>query len=214
MSVELNPRSVLALAPHPDDVELGMGGTISKLVENGSDIRVLVFSLADKSLPPGFSPDDIKAECLAALGKLGIKEGCVRFLNYPVREFSSYRQEILEDLVDLSRSYGPDLVFCPSLNDIHQDHGVIASESLRAFKKTTVLGYELPWNCKKFDSSLSISLEERHIDAKEASLQCYRSQAARPYFDKGLLKNHSRMRATVVGLEYAESFELIRMVLR
>jgi LmbE family N-acetylglucosaminyl deacetylase len=214
MSIKFSPNSVLALAPHPDDIELGLGGTINKLIENGSEVNAVIFSLADKSLPAGFSIADIRAECVAALESLGLDKSRVNFYDFPVREFDSHRQEILEKLVQLSIQLKPEVVFCPSLNDTHQDHSVIANECVRAFRKTTVLGYELPWNTKQFDSSLSVSLQEHHIEAKEKSLGFYLSQQGRAYFESGLIKNHSRMRATVAGLEYVESFELIRMVLK
>jgi LmbE family N-acetylglucosaminyl deacetylase len=214
MTIIFRPLSALALAPHPDDIELGMGGTISKLVEDGCHVVVVVFSSAEKSLPEGFTKENIKDECRSALESLGVERKEIYFEDFPVREFDKYRQEILELLVGLSRKYLPDVVFCPSLNDSHQDHHVLANESVRAFRKTTVLGYELPWNTKLFDSSLSIGLETRHMDAKEKSLEFYHSQRGRPYFESGLLRNHARMRATVAGLDFVESFELIRMLLR
>lgn len=213
MTINFTPKTVLALAPHPDDIELGMGGTLSKLIESGSLVTAVIFSTVDKSLPAGFSGNDIKKEAHEALQCLGVKENEIIFKNYPVREFEYHRQAILEDLVQFSKDLNPEVVFCPSLSDTHQDHNVIASESVRAFRKTTVLGYELPWNTRNFDTSLNVCLDERHLAAKENSLLCYRSQQTRPYFAPGLLKNHSRVRAIVSGVEYAESFELIRMLL-
>ena len=47
MSIQFNPDVVLALAPHPDDIELGMGGTVKKLTENGTQVITLIFSLAE-----------------------------------------------------------------------------------------------------------------------------------------------------------------------
>ncbi len=214
MSIQFNPDVVLALAPHPDDIELGMGGTVKKLTENGTQVITLIFSLAEASLPSGFSKEDIKNECSAALQHLGVQDRDIHFLDFPVRRFSSFRQEVLEELIRFSRNINLDVVFCPSIHDTHQDHNVVASEAVRAFRKTTVLGYELPWNTKQFDSSLNISLESHHLMAKEESLRFYKSQANRPYFEPGLLRNHARMRATVAGVEYVEAFELIRMLLR
>lgn len=214
MTIHFDPEVVLALAPHPDDIELGMGATVKKLTDNGTQVIALVFSLAEASLPSGFAKEDIKNECLSALQHLGVQDSNIHFLDFPVRKFSSFRQEILEELITFSKAINPDVVFCPSIHDTHQDHNVIANEAVRAFRKTTVLGYELPWNTKQFDSSLSISLEDHHLVAKEESLCFYKSQANRPYFEPGLLRNHARMRATVAGVEYVEAFEMIRMLLR
>jgi LmbE family N-acetylglucosaminyl deacetylase len=214
MTIDLRPQRVLALAPHPDDIELGMGGTIAMLIERGCDVHIEVFSLAEASLPLGYSKCDIQNECVCSLVSLGVSEQNIQFHDFPVRRFDENRQDILEGLIRSGQNLNPDIIFCPSLSDTHQDHSVVANESVRAFRKKTVLGYELPWNTKNFDSSLTVSLTEQHIDAKESALTKYKSQLGRPYFEPGLLKNHSRIRATVAGLEYAESFEMIRMVFK
>ena len=54
----------------------------------------------------------------------------------------------------------------PTIGDIHQDHHTIAAEGLRAFKRTTILGYEIPWNQFSFAKQAYVVLEERHLDAK------------------------------------------------
>ena len=49
------PGRVLVLAPHTDDGEFGCGGTMARLVEAGSDVRYVAFSIATRSLPEGFA---------------------------------------------------------------------------------------------------------------------------------------------------------------
>ena len=83
--------------------------------------------------------------------------------NYQVRKLNYARQEILEDLIRHRNDIFPDLVLMPSLNDIHQDHSTIAQEGLRAFKNTTILGYELIWNNLNFNTTSFIKLEKNHI---------------------------------------------------
>ena len=78
-----------------------------------------------------------------ATSKLGIKEKNLVIFNYQVRKLNYSRQDVLEDLIKLRNINDFDLVLTPSLQDIHQDHATIAQESLRAFKNTTILGYEL-----------------------------------------------------------------------
>ena len=73
------------------------------------------------------------------------------------------------------------MVFIPSLKDIHQDHSTIAQEGLRAFKNTSILGYELIWNNLSFDTTSFIPLEKRHVQAKADSLKEYKSQGQRDY---------------------------------
>ena len=69
----------------------------------------------------------------------------------------------------------------PSLHDIHQDHTTMAKEGLRAFKNTTILGYELIWNNLTFNTQCFIKLNKEHIDAKIRALKEYLSQGKRDY---------------------------------
>src|SRR5439155_987482 len=94
--------------------------------------------------------------------------------------FPEHRQDILELLVALWEGWHPDAVFQPSLNDIHQDHQVIAAESMRAFKRTTILGYEIPWNNFDFAYQAYVSLQQAHVDRKVAALPRSAAGAGRP----------------------------------
>ena len=145
-------KNVYVLAPHTDDGELGAGGVISKLIESGANVYYFAFSTAEQSVPEGFPKDILKTEVIDATSKLGIKKENVFIYNYEVRKLNYVRQEILEDLIRHRKILKPDLVLMPSLNDIHQDHSTIAQEGLRAFKNTTILGYELIWNNLTFNT--------------------------------------------------------------
>ena len=138
-----NFKNVLVLAPHTDDGELGAGGTIAKLIENGSKVTYAAFSTAAESVPEGMPKDILKTEVMAATKSLGIEQNNILIYDYRVRMLGYHRQDILEDLIKLRLSNQFDLVLTPSLQDIHQDHATIAMETLRAFKSTTILGYEL-----------------------------------------------------------------------
>ena len=102
-----------------------------------------------------------------ATAELGIPESHLTVHDFDVRTFPDHRQDILELLVALWEEWQPDVVFQPSHHDVHQDHQTIAQEGLRAFKRTTILGYEIPWNNFDFSYGAYISLEERHLDAQD-----------------------------------------------
>lgn len=210
--MNIEPRSILAIAPHPDDIELGMGATLRKLIRSGTTVDVVVLSSAEQSLPRGFTAADIKHECLDSLSVLGVIAENIQFYDFPVRRFNEKRQDLLELLVNLDRQAEYDLIFCPSLSDTHQDHEVVANECVRAFRKRTLIGYELPWNNRGFVPTLSVIVTEEDINFKELCLTRYKSQSRRAYFEPGLLKNLARLRASVSGNEFVESFEVIRMV--
>ena len=157
-------RRALVLAPHTDDGELGCGGTTARLVEAGCDVRYVAFSIATRSLPPGFEPDTLAREVREATAELGIPDGNVTVHDFDVRTFPERRQDLLELLVALWEAWEPDVVFQPSLHDIHQDHQTVAAEGLRAFKRTTILGYEIPWNNLDFAYPAYISLVRRLLE--------------------------------------------------
>ena len=205
---------ILILAPHTDDGELGCGGTIARFVEEGKEVYYAAFSVAEKSVPEGFPKNILKTEVRKAMKILGVPESNLLIYRYEVRTFSYHRQEILEDIISLRKELQPDLVFIPSPNDLHQDHKVIAEEGIRAFKKSTILGYEMPWNNISFNTISFIPLEERHIRKKIDALRCYETQRYRSYLSEDFIRSLARTRGTQIEVEYAEAFEVIRWVFR
>ena len=208
-----NCKNVLVLAPHTDDGELGLGGTINKLITEGKRVTYVAFSTAEESVPPGFPKDILKTEVRNATAKLGIKSENLIIYSYQVRKLNYVRQEILEELIKIRKREKYDLVFIPSLHDIHQDHTTIAQEGVRAFKNTTKLGYELIWNNLSFDTQCFVRLQEDDIKAKIMALKEYHSQGKRDYLSDEFIYSLAKTRGVQVGSEYAEAFEVIRLFL-
>jgi LmbE family N-acetylglucosaminyl deacetylase len=203
---------VLVLAPHTDDGEFGCGGTMARLVDAGADVRYVAFSTATKSLPDGFPPDTLEREVREATAELGVPEQSLTVHDFEVRTFPERRQEILELLIALWEDWRPEAVLQPSHHDIHQDHQVVAQEGLRAFKRTTILGYEIPWNNFNFDYQAYFALERGHLERKVAALAKYASQQHRRYADPEYIWNIARTHGINVNREYAEVFEVYRVV--
>lgn len=203
---------VLVLAPHTDDGELGCGATINKLLANGTEVYYVAFSSCRDSLPSGWKEDSLVLEMHEATRVLGIKQKNVRVLDFNVRHFEENRQAILDEMIKLNREIDPDVVFSPSVHDIHQDHVTIASECLRAFKKKTIFQYEVPWNNYTFDNQFFYSVDSENVDAKVEAISCYKSQRERDYtseeFIRGLLLTHG----VQVGVKFAEVFEIPHLI--
>jgi LmbE family N-acetylglucosaminyl deacetylase len=206
-------QRALVLAPHTDDGEFGCGGTMARLVEGGADVRYVAFSIATKSLPEGFAPDTLAQEVRDATSEIGIAQENLTVHDFEVRTFPAHRQEILELLIRLWEEWEPDVVLQPSVNDVHQDHQVIAMEGLRAFKRTTILGYEIPWNNFNFDYQAYVALERGHLEKKTTALAKYASQQHRRYSDPEYIWNVARTHGINVNREYAEVFQVYRAVL-
>ncbi len=205
-------KRALVLAPHTDDGEFGCGGTMARLVEAGVEVRYVAFSIATKSLPDGFPPDTLAREVRAATAGMGIPEDRLTLHDFEVRTFPERRQDVLEILIGLWEQWPPDAVLMPSLRDIHQDHQVVAAEGLRAFKRTTILGYEIPWNNFDFAYQAYFALEQAHIERKVAALAKYASQQHRRYSDPEYIRNVARTHGINVNRAYAEVFEVYRVV--
>jgi LmbE family N-acetylglucosaminyl deacetylase len=198
-------RRVLVLAPHTDDGEFGCGGTMARLAAAGVEVHYVAFSIATRSLPEGFPPDTLARECREATAELGIPESQLTVHDFDVRTFPERRQDILELLVALWDELRPDAVFQPSHHDVHQDHQTVAQEGLRAFKRTTVLGYEIPWNNLDFSYGAYFALEEAHVERKIAALERYASQQHRRYANPEYVRNLARVHGINVNRDFAKT---------
>ena len=179
-----NIEIILILAPHTDDGELGCGGSISRFIEEGKNVFYAAFSTAETSVEPGLPNNILEIEVKKATAKLGIKKENLFIYRNEVRKLNYIRQEILEELIKLKKKIDPDIIFMPSINDIHQDHSTVAREGLRAFKDRTILGYELIWNNITFNTSTFIILQHNHVQSKVDALQEYKSQKDKAYMSQ------------------------------
>lgn len=206
-------ETVAVLSPHTDDGELGAGGTIARFIEEGKKVYYVAFSSCEVSVPSNFPKDILKKECMNSTGVFGIPSGNLILLDYEVRTFPLHRQEILEDMIRINKNIKPDLVLLPSSNDTHQDHHTIYEEGLRAFKKTSsIWGYEHPWNNLTFTTDIFIKLSSEHLKKKIEALSQYKSQDFRNYFDEKYINSLAYTRGTQVDYSFAETFELIRLL--
>jgi LmbE family N-acetylglucosaminyl deacetylase len=206
-------KVVLILAPHTDDGEFGCGGTISRIIREGGLVHYVAFSAAEDSVPAALDKNILRVEVKNATKYLGIKSDNLLISNFSVRRFNYFRQEILDEMVVLNRKLAPDIVFVPSRSDTHQDHKVVSEESFRAFKKSTILGYELPWNNINFPTDLYVKLKSEDIENKINSIRLYESQKERIYSKPEVIKSLAITRGTQIGCEFAEAYEVIRIVL-
>jgi len=117
-------------------------------------------------------------------------------------------------MVRLGNELKPELVLLPSTNDTHQDHQTISQEGFRAFKKVSMVGYEVPHNNLSFSTNLFVVLEEKHMGKKVEALERYKSQSGKAYISEDFIRSLARVRGTQIGIKYAEAFEVIRWVIR
>ena len=201
--------NILALSPHTDDIELGCGGSLTKWVGK-HHIYVVGFSPSVESIPEGWDVNSTKMEFTNSMQTLGCD---YNLLDFPVRRFPEYRQDILEEIVGLNKVVKPDLAIVPSQNDTHQDHKVISDEALRVFK-CSVLGYESPYNNRTFNPVYYERLKEEHLWKKKELINMYKSQKAKgmDYFSEEFIYGLARVRGLQIKSQYAEAFECYQFV--
>jgi LmbE family N-acetylglucosaminyl deacetylase len=207
-------HKIMVFAPHTDDGEIGCGGSIAKFIEEGKELYYVAFSIARTSaMANGFPENILEIEVKEAVDVLGIPGDHLVLYDFPVRRFPEYRQDVLQEMIKLKTEIQPDLILLPSPNDIHQDHQVVTSEGLRAFKRHTILGYEEPWNNIVFESRSFVTLEKRHVAKKVEALRCYRSQMHRTYLSEDAIWSIARLRGTQLEGGYAEAFEVLLWII-
>jgi LmbE family N-acetylglucosaminyl deacetylase len=203
-----NIDKALVLSAHTDDMELGAGATVRKLVEAGVEVRSIVFSDCKKSVDTENYPIDVlRTECSAAAKHLGIDELTIH--EFEVRTFPKFRDSILQLIVKQKKSNNFDLVLSNWVGDIHQDHRVVAEETIRAFMKTetAILQYEIPGNCPSFTPNAFVPITEEQVSQKLEMLRQYESQVVRrEYFKEEAIKSHVGYHGHRVGVPYAEGF--------
>jgi len=204
-------KKILVISPHTDDGELGCGGSIARFIEEGNDVEYAALSCCEKSVPPEYPPDILSREVKKATKTLGIQTPIL--FSFEVREFPKFRQDILDTLIRLRNKIQPDIVFAPSRSDTHQDHKTTVEETMRAFKKCTILGYEQPWNNITFNTHAFVSLREIHIQKKIDALACYETQKDRAYVNPDFIRGLALTRGTQIEKTYAEAFEVIKWVI-
>lgn len=205
-------KTILVFGPHTDDGEWGCGASIAKWTKAGHKVFYVAFSAAEESVPKQLPINILREEIVVAIKELGIPLEHLKVFTYKVRHFPRDRQEILEDMISLRTEISPDIVVVPNSYDTHQDHEVINQEAFRAFKRSTLLGYEIPWNNRRVDLTFFNAVTREHLDSKIASIAAYRSQLFRTPNYVDLINSLAIQRGSQIGLEYAEAFEVIRWV--
>lgn len=201
---------VLVVAPHVDD-EINCAGAL--LMTKDSDKLILACSPCYESMLPGYDSGVLLREFGQAVKILQAK---TEICDWPVRQLSKYRQEILERLLTTKKIFDPNVVICPSSTDVHQDHITVYEECMRAFRNVhLLLGWESPNNQRTTHTNFFVSMTEKALEKKLEVYNCYESQKFREHFDSDLFKSlavvRGRQSRSPTGL--AEAYEVLNVLL-
>ncbi len=200
-------KRVLFLGAHPDDIELGAGALIHN-IHRQSDI--LCATLSDNQKNPTLK--NVVAEQRASMAVLGVPEGQDLIETFETRKFPDLRQEVLEYLLKLRSEFKPQIIFCHSRNDIHQDHNVVTEEALRAYRGLTVLGFDVVRSSYNFFPHFLVEVTEEDVDKKIEALSQYKTYHGKYYFDATLLRATMIRHGTLAERDFAEGFDILRIV--
>lgn len=200
-------RVALYLGAHPDDVETGCAGTIVKKI----DEQPVVIALSPCNVNTGLDIPygQIEREFYESMEILGVSRSNV--LEFEAITFASRSHAIRHCIEKLRREIAPDVVYIPAVDDLHQDHRILAVESLRAFRRGSeeLRCYRADSTLRGFSPNVFVDIEDS-IDVKIEALMCYKSQYGRSYHREEVFRAAAITRGVQVGLKYAEAFELIR----
>jgi LmbE family N-acetylglucosaminyl deacetylase len=205
------PLKVLCLGAHSDDIEIGCGGTILKLMEENRNVSFywVVFSANEKR----------KKEALAG-AKTFLKNArskTVVIKNFRDGYFPYIGAEIKDYFETLKRAFSPDFIFTPFRNDLHQDHRLISELTWNTFRDHVILEYEIA----KYDGDLGspnvfVHLDDAVCKAKIRNiLSIFKTQADNHWFGEESFLSLLRIRGSESNApaKYAEAFYGRKIVL-
>lgn len=200
-------KRVCFLGAHPDDIEIGSGALIAQISDQ-TEIRCVTFS--DNQKNPALK--NLIQEHYASMEVLGLSKNQIMLLDFETRRFPHFRQEILEQMVSIQRDFQPDIVFVHSKADVHQDHQTLTEEALRAFRGTTVLGFDVIRSSYGFFPSFLVAVSEEETNRKIKALQEYKTYASKYYFDPELTRATLLRNGAICERKYAEGYDILRVV--
>jgi len=202
------PLSVLAIGAHPDDIEIGAGGTLLSLAEGHPRIRAhcLVFT---------GTPERQSEARSAAAAFLPGADLTMRLCQLPEGRLPAVWGEVKDTMEEAARSLQPDVVLAPQPGDAHQDHRTIAEIVPTVFRDQLYLGYEIPkWDGDLGRPSIYVPLSAETVRRKvELLSKCYASQASRDWWDDAVFLGLARLRGMECRAGYAEAFTCTKSLL-
>jgi LmbE family N-acetylglucosaminyl deacetylase len=183
-------QTVLCLGAHADDIEIGCGGTILKLLEThaGLDIRWIVFSAAeDRAREVQHSAEQFLA---------GAQSLIIETLRFKDSYFPYQGADIKDYFEKIKPNIAPDLIFTHYRHDLHQDHRLISELTWNTFRNHLILEYEVPkWDGDMGAPNVFVPLTEAQYRHKvRYLLDNFQSQAGRPWFCEELFLSLLRLR--------------------
>lgn len=200
---------VLAVGAHPDDIEIGAGGTLLSLAESQPGLRVHYVVMTG-------TPARREEARQAAAAFLPGAKLTLDLLDLPEGRLPAAWREVKDAIERTAGGYSPDLILAPAPGDAHQDHRTIAEIVPTAFRDHLCLGYEVPkWDGDLGRPGLYFPLTAAMAQRKARLLHAsFPSQHGRDWWDDEVFLGLARLRGMECRAPYAEAFSAAKSVLR
>lgn len=196
-------HSILALAAHPDDIEIGAAGTLLSIAESSPQARFTFVCQTGGARAQ--EAIDSARDLLGERVDIHVGEWRDTLLPYddPVG-LKQWTQEVTQGLA-------PELVLVPTLLDRHQDHRFLSELAWQLFRDATILEYEIPkWEGDRPDANLYVPLSEAIAERKLQHLDThFQSQQDKPWYERDIFTAVLRLRGIESAgrdVRYAEAF--------
>jgi len=203
------PLSVLVVGAHPDDIEIGAGGTLLTLAESrpGLNARYVVLT----------GTEERHSEARNAAGAfLPGADVTIDLHHLPEGRLPAVWDRVKDVLEGVARTCAPDLILAPSRHDAHQDHRTIGEVLPTAFRDQFFLSYEIPkWDGDLGRPSMYFPLTPDVAHRKVELLhKCFPSQASRDWWDDQVFLGLARLRGMETRTHYSEAFVCTKSVVQ
>jgi len=202
------PLSVLIIGAHPDDIEIGAGGTLLSLAESEPGLR------AHYVVMTGTAERQQEART-AASAFLPTADLTIELHDLPEGRLPAAWGQVKEIVEEMAPSCLPDLIVAPSRDDAHQDHRTIGEIVPTVFRDQLYLAYEIPkWDGDIGRPSMYVPLSSRIAHLKVELLhKCFPSQQDRDWWDDEVFLGLARLRGMECRARYAEAFRCAKSVI-
>ena len=201
------PACVLAIGAHPDDIEIAAGAALAKMRDAGYNIVGLILTRGEKG-------GDGKTRPLeASHGAKFLGMDSVEVKDFTDTNLPGDILNITKVIEEMIAKIQPDIIFTHSIHDFHQDHQTVYEATMRAARnaRTTILCYESPSATQDFRPTYFIDVD-KYVEVKVQAVRRHWDQRKKPYMRPDLVRGKMAFRGGQAKVEYAEGFEVVRMV--
>ncbi|MFC7115141.1 PIG-L deacetylase family protein [Natronoarchaeum sp. GCM10025703] len=197
--------NIVAIGAHPDDIEIGAGGSVALHRAEGHTIDFIVVTSGGELS----NTAKRERECERAAEILDVDN--LHFLGYTDTEVA-YGGELVKQIDDILESVGADRVYIHSEKDTHQDHRNTALASIAAARNVDeVLSFESPSTRSSFAPEYYSPMPESVLKKKIEAIRTHESQSEKKYLEAEAMEGLARFRGRQANTRYAEAFQVIRI---